>query len=87
MSERVQRLEDFIPLDAIAASNYFVFIAGLFLLLTAIFMLRGLRNAWWIALVMSAVSCIGHLTKAIDYEEAIFALIIFVILYFQEKNT
>lgn len=86
LSERVQRLEDFIPLDAIATSNYFVFIAGLFLLLTAIFMLRGLRNAWWIALVMSAISCIGHLTKAIDYEEATFALIIFVILLFSRKE-
>jgi phosphatidylglycerol lysyltransferase len=86
LSERIQRLEDFIPLDAIAASNYFVFIAGLFLLLTAIFMLKGLRNAWWIALIMSAVSCIGHLTKAIDYEEAIFALIIFVILLFSRKE-
>ncbi len=86
VSERVQRLEDFIPLDAIAASNYFVFIAGLFLLLTAIFMLRGLRNAWWIALAMSAVSCIGHLTKAIDYEEAMFALFIIVILLFSRKE-
>jgi phosphatidylglycerol lysyltransferase len=86
LSARVQRLEDFIPLDAIAASNYFVFIAGLFLLLTAIFMLRGLRNAWWIALVMSALTCIGHLAKAIDYEEAIFALIIFVILIFSRKE-
>lgn len=86
LAERVQRLQDFLPLDAIAASNYFVFIAGLFLLLTAIFMLRGLRNAWWIALAMSAVSCIGHLTKAIDYEEAIFALIICVILYLSRKE-
>jgi phosphatidylglycerol lysyltransferase len=86
LAERVQRLEDFIPLDAIATSNYFVFIAGLFLLLTAIFMLRGLRNAWWIALIMSALSCVGHLTKAIDFEEAIFALIIFVILIFSRKE-
>ena len=86
LAERVQRLQDFLPVDAIAASNYFVFIAGLFLLLTAIFMLRGLRNAWWIALAMSAVSCIGHLTKAIDYEEAIFAMIIFVILLFSRKE-
>jgi len=86
LSERVQLIEDFIPLDAIATSNYFVFIAGLFLLLTAIFMLRGLRNAWWIAIVLSSVSCIGHLTKAIDYEEAIFALIIFIILLFSRKD-
>ena len=86
LAERVQRLQDFLPVDAIAASNYFVFIAGLFLLLTAIFMLRGLRNAWWIALAMSAVSCIGHLTKAIDYEESTFAAIICIILFFSRKE-
>ena len=86
LAERVQRLQDFLPVDAIAASNYFVFIAGLFLLLTAIFMLRGLRNAWWIALAMSAFSCIGHLTKAIDYEESTFAAIICVILFISRKE-
>jgi phosphatidylglycerol lysyltransferase len=86
IADRMHRLEDFIPLDAIAASNFFVFIAGLFLLLTAIFMLKGLRNAWWIALVLSVVSCVGHLTKAIDYEEAIFAIIILVILLFSRKE-
>lgn len=86
LSDRVKLLEDFIPVDAISASNYSVFIAGLFLLLTAIFMLRGLRNAWWIALVISAFSCIGHLTKAIDYEEAIFALAICGILYLSRKE-
>ncbi len=86
LSERVKLLEDFIPLDAIAASNFFVFITGLFLLLTAIFMLKGLRNAWWIALVLSAISCVGHMTKAIDYEEAVFAFFIFIILLFSRKE-
>jgi phosphatidylglycerol lysyltransferase len=86
LSERVKILEDFIPLDAIATSNFFVFIAGLFLLLTAIFMLKGLRNAWWIALILSAISCVGHLTKAIDYEEAVFAIIIIIILLFSRKE-
>lgn len=83
---RIHRLENFIPVDAISASNYFVFISGAFMLLTAIFMLKGLRNAWWIALLLSLLSCIGHLTKAIDYEEAIFAFIIVSILIFSRKE-
>ncbi len=86
VTERVHRLEDFIPVDAISASNYFVFFAGAFMLLTAIYMLGGLRNAWWIALILSAASCAGHLIKAIDYEEAIFAFGIFVILIFSRKE-
>ncbi len=86
ISERVRLLEDFIPFNAISASNYLVFIAGALMLLTAVFMLKGLRSAWWIALVLSGISCIGHLTKAIDYEEAVAALAIFIILIFSRKE-
>ncbi|MEI6138669.1 MAG: phosphatidylglycerol lysyltransferase domain-containing protein [Mariniphaga sp.] len=84
--ERVQHLQDFIPVDAIAASNYFVLIAGVFLLLTAVFMLKGLRNAWKIALFLSLLSCIGHLTKAIDYEEASVAMIVAIMLWYSRKE-
>jgi phosphatidylglycerol lysyltransferase len=84
--ERVQRLEDFIPVDAISASNYFVMLAGAFLLLTAVFMLKGLRNAWLIALFLSILSCIGHLTKAIDYEEATAALLVILMLWLSRKE-
>jgi phosphatidylglycerol lysyltransferase len=83
---RVYRLEQFIPFDAIAASNFFVLIAGAFMLLTAVFLLKGLRNAWWIALFLSVVSCIGHLTKAIDYEEATVALVVIGVLFISRKE-
>jgi phosphatidylglycerol lysyltransferase len=86
IAERVHRLEDFIPLDAIAASNFFILIAGAFLLLTAIFLLKGQRNAWWIALFLSIFSCIGHLTKAIDYEEAIVAMVVVVMLILSHRE-
>lgn len=84
--ERVRLLEDFLPFNAIAASNYTVFIAGAFMLLTAVYMLRGLRNAWWIAIALCVVSFVGHLTKAIDYEEAVFALIVMTALIFSRKQ-
>lgn len=84
--ERIYRLEQFIPFDAIAASNFFVLIAGAFMLLTAVFLLKGLRSAWWIALGLSAVSCIGHLTKAIDYEEATVALVVIAVLIMSRKQ-
>ena len=86
IDDRVRLLENFIPLNAIAASNYFVLIAGAFLLLTAVYMLKGFRNAWWIALVLSAASLVGHLTKAIDYEEAIVALLVIITLVFSRKE-
>ena len=83
---RVHKIEEFIPIEAITTSNLVVFYAGLLLLLTAIFMLRGLRNSWWIAVVISLITCIGHITNAIDYEEAAFALFIFIILIVSGKE-
>ncbi len=86
IASRLDRLQNFLPVDAINASNYFVFAAGLFLLVTAAFMLKGLRSAWWTAFLLSIVSFIGHLTKAIDYEEAIVALIVIIVLLITYKE-
>jgi phosphatidylglycerol lysyltransferase len=84
--ERILRLREFIPLDAIAASNYLVLLAGIFMLLSAVFMLKGLRNAWWIALFLSILSVIGHMTKAIDYEEATAAFLVILMLLYSRKE-
>ena len=73
--QRVSLLRAYIPLTAIHASHYLVLFIGLSLLITTAFLFRGLRNAWILALCLSVVSLIGHLTKALDYEEAIFAAI------------
>lgn len=83
---RLIRLEEFIPATAINASNYFVLLAGILMLLTAIFLFKGLRMAWLIALLLTGVSVIGHLTKAIDYEEAFVALFVMVMLIFSRKE-
>jgi phosphatidylglycerol lysyltransferase len=81
ISERLTLLEDFLPVQVIHASNILVLAAGLFLLVTAAFLLKGMRTAWWFALALSFISLIGHITKAIDYEEAIIALFgVFVLL-------
>lgn len=80
ISERLVRLNDFLPMQVIHASNYLVMAAGLFLLVTAAFMLKGLRTAWWFAVFLSILSFVGHITKAIDYEEAIAALFVLGVL-------
>ncbi len=86
IATRLTTLKDFLPVGAINASNYFVFIAGLFLLVTAAFMLKGLRPVWWFALFLSLGSLIGHLTKAIDYEEALASLVVIAILFATRKE-
>lgn len=86
ISERLHVLENIIPISAIKASNYFVITAGLFMLVNAAFMLKGLRTAWWFAVFLTGISVIGHLTKAIDYEEAVIALIVLFSLIVTRKE-
>ncbi|MRX40974.1 bifunctional lysylphosphatidylglycerol flippase/synthetase MprF [Flavobacterium sp. LC2016-23] len=86
ISERLHILENIIPVSAIKASNYFVITAGLFMLVNAAFMLKGLRTAWWFAILLTGISVIGHLTKAIDYEEAVIALIVLISLIVTRKE-
>ena len=86
ISERLAYLKHYLPLEAIHASNYLVFTSGLFLLVTASFMLKGLRMAWWFALFLAVISLVGNLTKAIDYEEAIVATIVILVLIMTRKE-
>lgn len=86
ISERLIRLKEFLPTEVIHASNNLVLTAGLFLLVTAAFMLKGLRSAWWFAIVLSIISFIGHITKAIDFEEATVAVAVFVVLIATHKE-
>jgi len=76
LPERIRILKDYLFIETVSFSNSFVLIAGLFLLVTAAFMLRGLRTAWWFAVALSIISVFGHITKGIDYEEATMAFLI-----------
>ncbi|HEY5510238.1 MAG TPA: phosphatidylglycerol lysyltransferase domain-containing protein [Prolixibacteraceae bacterium] len=84
--ERVHWLKNFIPVDAIVVSNYFVLVLGLILLVTASFMLRGLRSAWYLAVFLTVVSFFGNLFKAADYEEALIALFVLGVLIYTRKD-
>ncbi|MBO9684633.1 MAG: lysylphosphatidylglycerol synthetase family protein, partial [Flavisolibacter sp.] len=78
---RLNLLRAYLPLDAIHASNLLVLFIGMGLLVTSAFLLRGLRNAWIVAIVFSCFSLIGHLTKALDYEEAFVAAFTLLVLF------
>ena len=84
--QRLALISDLLPLQAIHASNYFTLISGIFLLGLTAYMIRGLKTAWHIAMVMGIVSMIGHLVKAIDYEEASLALFLCLSLWMTRKE-
>ena len=77
---RMRLIREFLPLEAINTSNILVLFIGLALLITSAFMFKGLKNAWRLALLLSILSLIGNLTNALNYEEAIFAAIITLLL-------
>jgi len=86
--ERLDIVKEFLPDGFIPASNYVVITAGILMIALSAFLLRGLRNAWVITLILAVLSVIGHLTKAIDYEEAIYGLsVIAVLLYTRRAYT
>jgi len=77
---RMHLLKEYLPLSVIHASHLLVLFAGLTLLVTSASLFRGLRNAWIIALALSLISLIAHLTKALDYEEAFLAAVTALVL-------
>jgi phosphatidylglycerol lysyltransferase len=88
IASRLRLLHQYVPVELIHASNLLVLMMGLLLLVTATFLVRGLKNAWIISLVVSAVSLVTHLTKALDWEESILsfaAIIILLITYKQYR--
>ena len=86
LPERLASLTRLIPLEAIEASTWLVILSGIIMLATSIFLIKGLRNAWIIALVLSGVSLIAHMTKGIDWEEATVALFTLGILISQRRQ-
>src|ERR1035437_2625647 len=79
-------IADLLPLQAIHASNYFTMAAGLFLLGLTAYMLKGLKTAWHLAMLLGIISVIANLTKAIDYEEASLALFLILSLWMTRKE-
>lgn len=86
ITERLKRVKEFLPVSSIHASNLLVIFIGAALFITAAFLIRGFRSAWVIALVLSVLSLVGNLSKALDYEEAIIAFITIVILLFTSRE-
>lgn len=86
LHDRVKLLLTFLPIETIPASNFLVFVIGLLLIVNSTFLFRGFRNAWRFAVLLCILSLIGHLTKAIDYEEAIIAAIVLLVLLFTRKQ-
>ncbi|MEO6883131.1 MAG: phosphatidylglycerol lysyltransferase domain-containing protein [Bacteroidia bacterium] len=83
---RLHLLESILPLDVINISNFLVIVFGFMLIILSMYLLRGVKTAWWLAVVITALSVLGHIAKAFDYEEATLALISCAALIYTKKQ-
>lgn len=72
--------------DTIHFSKTLTLIAGILLVVTSAYLLRGLKRGWYFALILAVISLFGNLVKALDYEEATIALVIIIFLLTSRKE-
>ena len=72
--------------DTIHFSKTLTLIAGILLVVTSAYLLRGLKRGWYFALILAVISFFGNLVKAFDYEEATIALVIIIFLLTSRKE-
>ncbi|MBU4538325.1 MAG: phosphatidylglycerol lysyltransferase domain-containing protein [Weeksellaceae bacterium] len=67
-------------------SKILTLIAGILLIVTSAYLIRGLKRGWYFALGLATVSLFGNLLKGLDYEEALISLTIILLLIYSRKE-
>ncbi len=83
---RLRLVEDILPNGVIRDTNGLVLVGGLMLLLISIFLFRGSRRAFYLALFLTGFSIVGNLIKGGDVEESILALAAFACLLYTRSS-
>ncbi|MEH3113024.1 phosphatidylglycerol lysyltransferase domain-containing protein [Pedobacter terrae] len=83
---RLEILANFLPVEALRLSNGLVLLIGILQLITAAFLLKGMRSAWNIAVLLCILAIGGNMIKGLDYEEATLALTVLAVLLLTRKQ-
>ncbi len=86
MRDRLRLLEQYSPLQVSRGGHLTAALAGFALLLLAISLWRRKRVAWLLTVLVLTASVVTHILKGLDYEEALLALGLLVILLFQRSH-
>jgi len=76
LAGRLEALHAWLPLEVTSGSRLATILAGFALLLLSRALARRKRVAWGLTLVAVVVSIAGHLGKGLDWEEALFGLVL-----------
>ena len=80
MKARLVLLEEYLPLQVAQGGHLTSALAGFALLLLAASLWRRKRVAWFLTVMVLAISIVTHIIKGLDYEEATLAVILLVAL-------
>lgn len=86
LKDRLEILTNFLPVEALRLSGGLVLLIGVLQLITAAFLLKGMRSAWNMAFLLCILAIAGNLVKGLDYEEATVALTVLIILLLTRKQ-
>lgn len=81
----LHRLQRLFSLDFIHASRYAALLTGFALVAVSFNLLKRKHRAWMIAVGLSFLSCVFHLTKGLDYEEAIVSGVVAIALLLNQR--
>ncbi|MCJ8154700.1 phosphatidylglycerol lysyltransferase domain-containing protein [Chryseobacterium sp. SSA4.19] len=86
LANRLSIVKSYLSQDFIHISKMFTLLSGVLLLITSANLFKGSKRAWYFALILTISSVIFNLIKALDYEEALFALFTFGLLIYSRKE-
>jgi phosphatidylglycerol lysyltransferase len=81
LPHRMKTLEAFFPLEFIHVARFVTLLIGFALVISAINIYKRKRRAYLFVLYISFLSIVFHLTKGLDYEEAMVSLVLLALLY------
>lgn len=86
LANRLNLVKNYLSLDFIHLSKMFTLMAGALLLVTSANLFKGTKRAWYFAVILSITSVIFNIAKALDYEEALFAMFTLGLLFYSRKE-
>lgn len=85
LPHRLAILTEVLPLGFVHLSKFFTLLIGFALVISSLNIYKRKRNALNTVFLLSVFSIIFHLTKGLNYEEALVSLILVIILIFTRK--
>lgn len=86
LPERFALLREVFPLEFLHVSRFLSLLVGFALVVSSLNIFKRKKRAFVLVLLLSALSIVFHLTKGLDYEEALLSLALMAALLFAGKS-